>query len=486
MIRKTTRAIKEFRLIQKGDKVLTALSGGPDSVALLLALTKLASQLGISLAAAHLNHGLRGRDAREDARFAQDMAGKLGIPFISKEVDIKAIRRERGGSLEEVARAERYAFLCSAAKKMGCKKVALGHTMDDNAETVLMNLLRGSGVKGIGGIPPSRPLNGGLQIIRPLILASKKEIIAFLKKEKASYRTDRTNRDTDFRRNKIRHELIPLLKRDFNPKVASVLNDTATVMRQVDEYLETEIQRLISGIVNRRKGVSVLKRAQLLKLHPFMRKELIRRTLTEGFGAKIDLSMLEKTDRFIAGGRAGKMNISDSVTIYREYSDIIIERTQIEAEKFEKAVRVPGKTFLGYFGTLLSTDIVIKDELEHDLRRGLEPFSKVWEEIAGGKPAVLEEFFDAEKINSHRFMIRNRRKGDRYRPIGLGGDKSVKEIFIDEKIPVSIRPKVPLLVSGEDILWIMGYRIDEKYKVTDSTKKVLRVEARIFYCNKSA
>ena len=485
MLRKTTKAIKEYGLIEKGDNVLVAVSGGPDSVALLLALIKLAGRFGFSLAAAHLNHCLRGKDAQEDARFVRELADRLDIPLTSEEVDIKAIRRRRGGSIEEVARAERYAFLCRAAKSMGCNKVALGHTLDDNAETALMNLLRGSGVKGLGGIPPRRRLDG-IEVIRPLILVMKDEVLSFLQSEKASYRTDCTNKDTVFRRNKIRHELIPLLKRDFNSKVVSALSGTAAVMRQVDEYIEAELERLMGEIVEERRGRAVLKQARLARLHPFMRKEVIRRILADRFEAKAGLSQLEKVDRFVTDGRGGTMNVSDSVTISRQYSDIIIRKQRVKTEKFEQEAPVPGEIFLRYFGTRLSTEIVIKDALVSDLRQKPKPFSKIWEKISEGKRVRLQEFFDAGKIHCDRLLIRNRRKGDRYRPIGLGGDKSVREIFIDEKIPVSIRSKVPLLVNGREILWIMGYRVSEKYKVTGATKRVLKVVAKIFYCNESS
>jgi len=485
MLDKVTGAIKEYRLIEKGDKVLVAVSGGPDSVALLMALIQLSKKLKFTLAAAHLNHRLRGKEADEDANFVKALAKSLNIPLASKEVDIKSLKQRRGGSIEEVARDERYAFLCSTAAKMGCNKIALGHNLNDNAETTLMNLLRGSGVKGLGGIPPHRQMNG-VELIRPLIAVTRKEILAYLRRRKAKYRTDSTNVDTTFKRNRIRHKLIPLLGRDYNPKVTLILGETARVMRQTNQYLESEVQRLTGDLVKPCNAGFCLKRKELLSLHPFIRKELFRGLLTTRFNITPELSLLEKMDRFIAAGRSGKINISNSVAVYRQYSDIIVGKTPEDVENFEKRISIPARTFLGYFGTQFSAEIV--NNRKEAVNREQKPpaFFDVWENICGGKPAEFQEFLNADNLPEEKLIIRNRRSGDRYQPIGFGRDKKVKEIFIDEKIHFTIRPKIPLLLCGSDILWIMGYRINEKYKVTQSTRKVLRVEARIFYYNKSA
>ena len=486
MLEKAIKTINKFDLINRGDKVLVGISGGPDSVALLLALSQLTRRFGFSLIAAHLNHGLRGKAADADEQFARKLAHELKVPFVTKKVDLKAGHKRRRGSLEELARDERYNYLISVASRRGCRKVALGHHADDNAETLLMNFIRGSGPKGLGGIPPVRPLKGDdILLVRPLIEVTRDEILAYLKKEDQQFRIDETNADTAFRRNKIRHQLIPQIKNDYNPAITAVLNDTAEVMRNVDDFIEWEIRHKMDSVVNKTEDVVSLKQRSIKSLHPFIRKAIIRRILKDSFGIGIELSRLEEVNRFIEASRAGTIKLSNSVVVMKEYSDLIIRKQEPEKEEFEKRLKVPGRVLLGFFGTQLNLDI-----LENEFY-GTEPgapgvsFSGVWQKIINGRQIIMKEMFDADKIDCDRISIRNRRQGDKYHPIGLGHNKDIKAIMIDEKIPVALRSRIPLLINGDDIMWMMGYRINEKYKITDETRKILKVEAKIFYCNNS-
>jgi len=482
MIEKTINTIKRFGLAAPGDKILVGVSGGPDSVALLLGLSQLAPRLGVSLIAAHLNHGLRGREADRDEDFVRDLARRLKISVVTKKINLKPRLPNGSGSIEETARKERYAFLVSVAGRKECRKVAVGHILDDNAETVVMNLVRGSGVKGLGGIPPHRALNDKIELIRPLIEVSREEVLKFLKENHQSYRTDSTNTDTIFRRNKIRHELIPLLKGDYNPRIVETLSDTAAVMRSADEYLESEVRRLLASVVRARSGCFAIKQRLIKSMHPFMRKEIIRRLVKENFGINIELHRLDEVNNFIETSRAGTIHVSDSVKITKEYSDMVVRKAEPVEEDFVKRLRVPGKIMLGFFGTQLNLELV-----EHELS-GTGPghvdvsFPEVWEKIRNGNQVILEEVFDADKFDHEQVMVRNRRRGDKYRPIGFGHSKSIKTIMIDEKIPVSLRSKIPLLINGDEIVWLIGYRINENYKITRETRTVLKVQAKIFYC----
>ena len=484
MLEKAIKTIKKFDQINRGDKVLVGISGGPDSVALLLALSQMTRRFGFSLIAAHLNHGLRGEDADADEQFSRKLAHHLKVPFVTKKINLKSGSRHRRGSLEEVAREERYKYLISVASRRGCGKVAVGHHADDNAETLLMNFIRGSGPKGLGGIPPVRPLDeSDILLVRPLIEVSREEILAFLKKQNQQFCIDKTNADTAFKRNKIRHELVPQIKHDYNPSITAVLNDTAEVMRSVDDFIESEIQRKMDSIVKKSDGVVVLKQRSIKSMHPFIRKAIIRRVLRDSFGIGIDLNRLDDVNRFIEDSRAGTVNLPNSVVITKEYSDLIIGKHEPEKEEFEKRLKVPGRVLLGFFGTQLNLDII-----ENEFY-GTEPtgpgvsFSGAWQKIIGGRQVFMKEMFDADKVDFDRLSMRNRRKGDKYHPIGLGHNKDIKSIMIDEKIPVALRSKIPLLLNGDDIMWMMGYRINEKYKITGETRKILKVEAKIFYCN---
>jgi tRNA(Ile)-lysidine synthase len=484
MLEKAIKTIKQFDQISKGDKVLVGISGGPDSVALLLVLSQMTRRFGFSLVAAHLNHGLRGKKSDADEQFAREMANNLKIPFVSKKIDLKSQRRRRKGSLEEIAREERYNYLISVASRRGCKKVAVGHHADDNAETLLMNFIRGSGPKGLGGIPPVRPLKGDdILLVRPLIEVTRDEIIAFLKKEEQDFCIDETNSDTAFRRNKIRHDLVPQIKNDYNPSITAVLNDTAEVMRSVDEFIESEIQHKMDSVVNKTEDVVSFKQRSIKSIHPFIRKAIIRRVLRDNFGVGIELNRLEEISRFIQASRAGTIKLPNSIVVMKEYSDLIIRKQETEKEEFEKQLKVPGRVLLGYFGTQLSLDIIENEFYGTEPGPSNVSFTDIWQKIISGRQIFVKELFDADKIDCDRISMRNRRKGDKYCPIGLGHNKDIKSIMIDEKIPVALRPKIPLLLNGDEIMWMIGYRINEKYKITEETRKILKVEAKIFYCN---
>jgi tRNA(Ile)-lysidine synthase len=276
VLKKVRKTIADSHLLERGDHLVVAVSGGPDSVALLWALVLLSREYALQLTTAHLNHGLRGEESQREERFVHSLCAGLGIRCIGKTVDICTLQRERRKSLEDVAREERYRFFHETAEACGAKKIATGHQRDDQAETVLINLLRGSGLEGLKGIVPLR--EG--RIIRPLLHVTRTEILKFLDREGLTYFTDSSNTNPRFLRNRIRHQLIPELSARYNPGIVKGLSQTAEIVRREDDYLQTA-----AGEALRRWGVVpgdaeiVLPLADFIGIHAALQGRVIKRLL---------------------------------------------------------------------------------------------------------------------------------------------------------------------------------------------------------------
>ncbi len=273
MLKRIRKTITDCSLLERGDHLLVAVSGGPDSVALLRAMVLLSSEYELRLTTAHLNHGLRGAEAEREEEFVRGLCAGMGIACICKTVDIRMLRKGRGMSLEEIGREERYRFLDEAARTCGARKIATGHHRDDQAETVLINLLRGSGLEGLKGIPPVR--DG--RIIRPLLHVGREEILEFLHREGLAYMTDSSNRSPLFLRNRIRHELIPELTLRYNPGIVEALSHTAEIIRREDDYLQDVVRQILRqwGIVPGATEIRLPIEA-LLDLHEALQGRLIK------------------------------------------------------------------------------------------------------------------------------------------------------------------------------------------------------------------
>ncbi len=283
-IDKVKDTILKYNLLEKYDKVLVALSGGPDSVALLFSLKALKKEFMLDLYAAHLDHKFRGEESREDMRFCKRLAEKLGVPIACGEKDVPALANEKGISSEEAARQERYDFLMQTAADMGIKKIAVGHNSDDQAETVLMRTLRGAGTAGLGGMSFSKKI-GGYAVIRPLMELSRKEIERFISENDISVRKDSSNDETVFTRNKIRHEVLPFLEKEFNPNLKDVLCNMAENLREENDFINKYSKRKFRGM-SRRNGKKeiLLDIRKLKKQEPAVMKRIVRAALEESKG----------------------------------------------------------------------------------------------------------------------------------------------------------------------------------------------------------
>jgi len=458
------RTISRHGMLAAGDRVLAAVSGGADSTALLHLMHAMRSRLGITLAVAHLNHGLRGRAADTDARFVESLAGRLGIVFHGERIRLDPSR----GSVEERGRRARYNFFRRLAEEHGYTKIALGHHMDDNAEAVLLHLLRGSGIRGLSGIPPVR----GERIIRPLIDLRRAEIIAFVREHGISFVQDESNADPRFDRNRVRQSLIPFLQKEFNPNVTSVLHRTANLCRQEERWMQTLLAPILEEAMESLDSRGMVLRARRLAVEPpAVQRRLLRDGLQRWRGslkrigmdhidALIDL-LDPRSDgkRLCLPNRIGVQRIGP-----RLHFTIRPGRgcpPSPDALDYQYEIPLPDETpctvFVPESGLRFHFALQTGGE---DPCRDAADGNAVW--------------CDADQVILP-LSIRNFRPGDRMRPSGLQGHRKIKKIFNDRKIPADRRHGTPLLVGGPEILWVVGVRRSDAAIPTGRTCRRLLV-----------
>lgn len=487
MHRKVLDTIRRHKLLTDGDRVLVAVSGGPDSVALLAALHKLRQRLGIELAVAHLNHGLRGDDADQDERFVQGLAKRRRLPFRSHKADVAARKRSGGGSLEEVARTARYAFLRRAAKDLDANVIAVGHTADDNAETLLMNLLRGAGLRGLAAIPISRP-EGDLRLVRPLLEVTRTEVLDFLHRQGLNFRTDETNADTTLTRNRIRAELLPQLAREYNPAVTSLLAGAAEQLRDVAELISAQVQRAAERFVEPDDDGFTLPLRAVRQMPRAVRTELLRNLITERFGRTLTTKQVRSLERFLLDPDRPQPPLARGLVCDIVFDRLIVRRSRPEPQHQPVEIAVPGVTVHPTLNVEAAARFSPRPPDWKPRNGSNVPLAELWRRVEAGEDLDLTQDFDADRLlgrdclrapdtppAERPLVLRTRRPGDHMQPIGFDGVKKVQNILVDEKLPAAVRAKLPLLCRGDAVVWVPGYRIADPYKVTDETRRLLVV-----------
>ncbi len=452
-------------LIAEGDHLLVAVSGGPDSIALLSVLASLASSKRLTLSALHLNYGLRGEESDEDERFVSRLCAELEVPLICERVDLHGtVAAGKAGSLQARARDIRYASLQRTAAALGASKIALGHTADDQAETLLMWMLRGSGAAGLAGIKPLRDS----VYVRPLLDVSRAEILSYLQAKGLSYRMDSSNAKPIYLRNRIRHELLPLLKR-FNPAVVSALTRQADILRDEDACLDRWAAEWIGRHVKTAEGRSfAVPREALLELPIALQRRVLRRmmqrvaggTQAPTFGAAD--AVLHK----VARGRSGSSLAVRGARVLRDYQDVRFIPARHASPPQE--ARLSGLA-AGLRAAIPSTLVWPPTGQSLRLRfAGAEEHR-----LPAGRNVAR---FDADRF-THRLEVRSWQAGDVFHPHGMAGRrKKLQDYFSDSKLSRGRRGDVPLLVAPEGILWVAGYRADHRFRVTPSTTRMLVAE----------
>ncbi len=466
---KLKKALADHKMVVPGDCVLVGVSGGPDSVALLHALSEVKDELKIELVIGHLNHNARGEESDRDAEFVKGLGDSLQVKTLIEKVDVMAHQVTNKASFQETARYLRQEFFLKSMRQVGASKIALGHTLDDQAETVLMNFLRGSGLKGMGGMSPVR-----LPYIRPLFYCSRSEVIDFLNDRNISYRVDSSNEKVDYLRNRIRLELIPLLQEKYNPRIKENLFEASGIFRGDNDYLRTlekhEFERIVLNFDKDETLSMDIER--FVELPLALKRRLIRRGIesVKGDLRKISFFHIQETLRLFDKNEKGKrIDLPDDLQILCRGDSVEFKRIQepssgILTDKdrgtsnWMRPLRIPGETPVEKAGLTLKTEIIDSAETK----------------LSGDQ--ANQAFLDFDKTGRD-IMIRFFQAGDRLQPLGMQGTKKLKSLFIDEKVPQEARSTVPILTTEDnDIIWVYGTRIAHAYRVTPGTNRVLFIK----------
>jgi tRNA(Ile)-lysidine synthase len=457
--------IKENSLVSRRERLVVAVSGGPDSVCLLHILAELRKELAFDLHIAHLDHQLRGKDSAADARYVSGLAKRLGIPATIASRDVKSYQKQHRLSLEEAAREVRYSFLAEVAAEVGAAKVAVGHTADDHIETMLMHLIRGSGIKGLRGLVPVNKLNvsgGSLTVIRPLLDLSREETVAYCDTHKLKPRLDASNLSPEPFRNKIRLHLLPLLRK-YNPQINQALLRLAHTAAADLDFIEKEAQRLKDNVLKTEKNSVIIKKKDFLSLHPALQRQILRSSIASLLGNLKDIESSHIEDIIKALEKpAGKViGLPFGLNFTIEYDRYVLAPASLSLCPFptlagETTLKIPGKTL--FSGWTIDAAVVKKA-------------GKAWKDKTDDFSACLD--FDNAGKN---LTVRCRCPGDRFQPLGMAQPKKLNVFMIDARIPQAWRRDIPVVCAGDNIIWVVGFRIDERYKVRPNTKNVLRLE----------
>ncbi|MFH0813682.1 MAG: tRNA lysidine(34) synthetase TilS [Pseudomonadota bacterium] len=455
-LRRVQQTIERYHMLRHGDNVLVAVSGGPDSIALLRALQLLKNYYRITLWAAHYNHRLRVDEADAAAEFVKIQTEKMGIALFL-EVDDGSLAKQRG-NLEEIARKKRYDFLERVASGIGARKIALGHTANDQAETFFLWLLRGTGTKGLGGMPPVR----NNFFIRPLIEIEKKDILDFLKVEGVTWIEDSSNQKKSFTRNRIRHGLIPKLINEFDSRLIEKIAKTTEIVRDDDLYLEQlSFEKYVELRKEGKEKEVYFTIPELIALPVALQRRVLRHALREIKKTlrRISFAHMEALLALLhESSPHGSISFPDGISVYKEYEHLRIGYIFVKKVSFHHEFN------------FLPNEIAIP-EINRTITINLLEWNQGSPPLSNNNAALID--FDTLRLP---LIVRNWKAGDRFQPLGTQGFKKVKDFFIDCKLPKRERIEIPLILFGDSISWIGGQRIDDRVKITDSTKKVIRME----------
>lgn len=446
-------------MLTGGETIVVAVSGGVDSMVMLHLLLRLRVRYSTSLHVAHLNHGLRGAESAETADFVRTHCEAHEIPVTVTSAEGRMWQDRMGGSVQAVARDLRYRFLERVADEQKADRIALGHHRDDQAETVLMNLLRGSGIRGLGGIPPVRD-----RIIRPLIDCAREEIERYARKEGIPYVEDSSNRTLVYSRNRIRLRLLPELAKRFNPRVVHALANAAAISEAEDGLLNGMAEKELRAVlVSQSRETFVLAIAPMATLPGALRWRMIRRVAEELRKGRSGLTFQQTLaiDRLVmTRGAQGAIYAPGGLRAQRAGDSLVLSLGEGPARGriSSSPLAVPGVTVIPEVLVNLRSEILQQGAVE--------------QLVSDASTALL----DADRTGME-LHVRGWEAGDRFVPFGMGGRKKLQDFFVDAKVPRDRRSSVPLVVSGDEIVWVVGFRVDERFKVTDSTQRLLRVRA---------
>jgi tRNA(Ile)-lysidine synthase len=454
------RAIDRYHLLEKGDRLIVGVSAGVDSMVLLHLLNAYREAFDLFLIVAHANHGLRPVESEKEAELVQKEAARFGIPFEYGQFNVKEFQKTGGLSPQDAARRIRFHFFYDLLQKHHAQKIALGHHADDQVETVLLRLIRGSGLQGLKGM---LPLREG-KVIRPLLEVWREKIQSFAIEKKIPFLSDSSNLKNDYLRNRIRLTLIPLMEREYQPNLKEILLRTSNILREENDYLEKEAEAAYQKVLQRERDTLSFKFSEYQSLHQAIQWRVLKKILGRVYDWGMAVEEGEWSDvhkihrKLDQSSPSFLLELPHGAWVEKRYDVVLLGKGKVKPSlPFEIELISPGCTFIEEIGK----EVVI-EEADRDKFKDYK-----------GPPNTA--LMDYESLQ-FPLKIRNFRPGDRFYPLGVKGTQKLKNFFIDHKVPKFERPKVPLLISGEMIAWIVGHRIDERVKVTEKTKKVLKVK----------
>jgi tRNA(Ile)-lysidine synthase len=459
VLRRVVETIARYKMFARGQRVGVAVSGGADSVCLLHVLMEMAPRWALKLSVLHLDHRLRGDESRQDAEFVRDMAARLGLTISIREVDVRQVCSESGDNLEQAARRVRREFFLGFVNEGLVDRVALGHTRSDQAETVLFRLLRGSGTTGVSGVLPVTPEG----FVRPLINVDRAEVERFLQERDIAWREDSTNRDPAFARNRIRHELLPALTRDWNPALPGTLARMAVLAQDDEAYWKKEIDRLVQAHLIRKPPAVVVDVEVLVGLDRAVARRLVRKAIESARGdlRRIDFAHVEQV-LALAEEREGHGRLQfPGVDVYRSFEWLRFSprgATSARTRNYRLPLSVPGKFPVPGNDTALCLEVLEIKKQSAPANSGYNEGELDWGRI----PGSLE--------------LRNWRPGDQYRPVGRASEERIKLLFQQARIPLWERGTWPIITCGERILWTRRFGPAAEYAATSQSRLILKVK----------
>ena len=457
MISRVLETIRRHQLLEEGDRVMVALSGGPDSVALFLALKEIEESFSLQVSAAHVNHLLRGEESDEDERFVCRLCQEAGAPIEVQRIDTRQEVERSGENLQSCARRLRYDFLFQLACSQNCK-VATGHTLNDQAETFLMKLIRGAGPAGLSGIAPVRvhrcdrsTQTGVAMLVRPLLEISRPEILAYLEGVKQSYREDRSNQDLGYDRNWVRHELIPLVENKLNPALIETLHRSSQLFQEIEEYLLADGKKAFERCRVRQEGEIRLRIEELEKFPSIIQKQVVRQGVASEKGNLHDITLkhIVAVLKLCSSGSGREVHLPGGLKVQREFEELRFTRESSPCA-FLYQLSVPGK-------------ILIKE---------------VGKSVVARKATTQGKGRTLIKWGGDSLIVRNRRPGDEYCVSPGSGATKLKELLQRKRIPRSQRDKLLILEGNDEIMWVEGFPPHPDYRIQEGDPAAVEIEVR--------
>lgn len=451
--------IQDKQLISNGDGIVVGLSGGPDSVCLLNLLCEIREEMNIDIVACHINHMIRGEAADDDEYYSKQLCERKNVRFYSKRIDVNKYAKESGQSSETAGRRIRYDFFNEIMKQNKFNKIATAHNANDQAETIIMRMMRGAGLEGLTGIPVKRD---GVYI-RPILFLKREEIEEYCNSIGENPHIDATNLERVYSRNKVRLDIIPYMRENFNPDIIDTINRMGLLIQEDNNFIELEAERYYNRFVEECKNKAIIKK-DAFKLHSAISNRIIRRAISYVSGNKYDLELkhIESIRNLGLLGTNKRVDLPESLYAINVYNDIEIK---LKSQKDKKESI-----------TIEKGDILLNSPYSfQDYSIEFELLDKV--DFKNLKSNKFVKYFDFDKIDGI-INIRNRQNGDKIIPLGMKGSKKVKDIFIDMKIPQERRDYIPIMESNNEIFWIVGVKLSDKFKVDDKTTKILKIEVK--------